>query len=84
MGGEIGVSSKQNSGSRFTVLLPLVLANKADLELKDQTVFMNPYSPPDSKGEKADEDEPVLPGLGDDSDDDISDLLKYCEEKLND
>ena len=84
MGGEIGVSSRQNNGSRFTVLIPLVLAEKADIELKNQTVFMNPYSPSTTKDGKENEEEALLPGLGDDDEDDISELLKYCEDKLND
>ena len=65
------------------MLIPLVLAKKADMELKDQTVFMNPYSPSTTKDSKEDE-EALLPGLGNDDDDDISELLKYCEDKLND
>jgi len=54
------------------------------MELKDQTVFMNPYSTSTTKDSKEDEEEALLPGLGNDDEDDISKLLKYCEDKLND
>ena len=89
MYGEIHVMSSPGIGSRFTFVIPLKTAEKADMELKDQAVFMNPYMndikaealPPaleklesSEKMEKSDNLEP---------DDDIMDLLKYCEDKLN-
>lgn len=89
MYGEIHVMSSPGIGSRFTFVIPLKTAEKADMELKDQAVFMNPYMndikaealPPAleklesfEKMEKSDNLEP---------DDDIMDLLKYCEDKLN-
>lgn len=107
MDGEIRVVSKPNVGSRFSFSIPLILAEKADTELKDQAVFLNPYrpgqkaapskpelpegeaalSPPklDSAAEPDGEgsEEPQAPAL-DLPDDDILELLKYCEEKLND
>lgn len=75
MGGDIRVTSKQNVGSRFTFFIPLELAEKADLEVKDQTVFVNPYF----SGDKV----APPPLLGEDDNDDIADLLKYCSEKLD-
>lgn len=89
MYGEIHVMSSPGIGSRFTFVIPLKTAEKADMELKDQAVFLNPYMndikaealPPaleklesSEKMEKSDNLEP---------DDDIIDLLKYCEDKLN-
>lgn len=83
MGGEIGVSSRQNSGSRFTVLIPLILADKADMELKDQTVFMNPYTSQSQSDNDSDRAENNLTMDSDENEDDIGALLKYCEDKLN-
>ena len=92
MDGEIHVVSKPGAGSRFTFTIPLVLADKADTELKDQSVFVNPYWERKKKPEQEagsiwpkaiqaaterDEIEDKSP------DDDILDLLKYCEDKLN-
>ena len=89
MYGEIHVMSSSGIGSRFTFVIPLKKAEKADMEMKDQAVFLNPYMndikaealPPaleklesSEKFEKSDSLEP---------DDDIMDLLKYCEDKLN-
>lgn len=73
MAGDISVTSKQNMGSRFTFIIPMELAEKADLEVKDQTVFVNPYL----TGEK-----PMVQLPEMDDNDDIADLLKYCNDKL--
>ena len=93
MDGEIHLVSKPGVGSRFTFTIPLVLADKADTELKDQSVFVNPYWEKKKKSGTAQEQENILPkelqvpvpeGNGaDEPDDDILDLLKYCEDKLN-
>lgn len=93
MDGEIHVASRPGTGSRFSFTIPLVLAEKADTELKDQSVFVNPYWDKKKKADKASSAESAcLPGLqaaADDTpgdgqpDDDILDLLKYCEDKLN-
>ena len=91
MYGEIHVMSRAGIGSRFTFVIPLERAEKADKELKDQSVFLNPYM---NRYEK--EAEPLPPALEklekhkktektviSQPDDDIMDLLKYCEDKLN-
>ena len=93
MDGEIHLVSKPGAGSRFTFTIPLVLAEKADTELKDQSVFVNPYWEKKKKSGSEPEAENTLPKelhvpvLDDDGneepDDDILDLLKYCEDKLN-
>ncbi len=104
MGGEISVISRPGEGSRFTFTIPLELAEKAETELKDQTVFMNPYKNkgagntdklaeeqkqlPDAedvaKGLEKSENKVQMPKLlSEEPDDDIMDLLKYCQEKLN-
>lgn len=70
MEGEIHVISSPNSGSRFSFSIPLIQAEKADLEIKDQSVLINPHI---SKAGIEDRTEP---------DEDILDLLKYCEDKL--
>ena len=44
MYGEIHVMSSPGVGSRFTFVIPLKKAEKADMELKDQSVFLNPYT----------------------------------------
>ena len=101
MGGEITVMSRPGEGSRFTFTIPLEVAEKAETELKDQTVFLNPYKQKaasdvaslekDSsqaekqaapKEEQPEADDALKPVLGA-PDDDIMDLLKYCEDKLN-
>ena len=75
----------------FTI--PLVLAEKADTELKDQSVFVNPYWDKKRKSGTEPEPENALPKElqvpvlektdAGEPDDDILDLLKYCEDKLN-
>ena len=72
---------------------PLVLAEKADTELKDQSVFVNPYWDKKRKSGTEPEPENALPKElqvpvlettdAGEPDDDILDLLKYCEDKLN-
>ena len=80
MYGEIHVMSSPGVGSRFTFVIPLKEAEKADMELKDQSVFLNPYMN-DIKAEALPPELEKLVSLG--PDDDIMDLLKYCEDKLN-
>ena len=100
MDGEVRVISRADAGSRFIVTIPLLLAEKADTELKDHAVYLNPYF---TEGDSYDAEkaskvlsgeageaaavsgstEPLLaPALGAEPDDDILDLLKYCEAKL--
>ena len=89
MYGEIHVMSSPGIGSRFTFVIPLKTAEKADMELKDQAVFMNPYMnyikaealPPAL--EKLESSEKMEKSISSEPDDDIMDLLKYCEDKLN-
>lgn len=94
MNGEIHVLSRAGEGSKFTFTIPLLLAEKADLELKEQAVFVNPYWEKKKQQEQdAPEEEPEetkqqvqipqLPAEGEQPDEDILDLLKYCEDKLN-
>lgn len=89
MYGEIHVMSSPGVGSRFTFVIPLKEAEKADMELKDQSVFLNPYMndikaealPPEL--EKLESSEKMEKSVSLGPDDDIMDLLKYCEDKLN-
>lgn len=89
MYGEIHVMSSPGVGSRFTFVIPLKKAEKADMELKDQSVFLNPYMndikaealPPEL--EKLESSEKMEKSVSLEPDDDIMDLLKYCEDKLN-
>ena len=89
MYGEIHVMSSPGVGSRFTFIIPLKEAEKADMELKDQSVFLNPYMndikaealPPEL--EKLESSEKMEKTVSLEPDDDIMDLLKYCEDKLN-
>lgn len=89
MYGEIHVMSSPGVGSRFTFVIPLKKAEKADMELKDQSVFLNPYMndikaealPPEL--EKLENSEKIEKSVSLEPDDDIMDLLKYCEDKLN-
>lgn len=89
MYGEIHVMSSPGIGSRFTFVIPLKKAEKADMELKDQSVFLNPYMndikaealPPEL--EKLESSEKMEKSVSLEPDDDIMDLLKYCEDKLN-
>lgn len=89
MYGEIHVMSSPGVGSRFTFVIPLKKAEKADMELKDQSVFLNPYMndikaealPPEL--EKLESSEKIEKSVSLEPDDDIMDLLKYCEDKLN-
>lgn len=69
MEGDIAVVSTLKKGSSFIFWIPLVLAEKADTEMKDRSVYVNPYS-----------DAPYIPP---EPDDDIMDLLKYCNDKLS-
>ena len=89
MYGEIHVMSSPGIGSRFTFVIPLKKAEKADMELKDQSVFLNPYMN-DIKAEalppaleKLESSEKIEKSVSLEPDDDIMDLLKYCEDKLN-
>lgn len=59
------------------------------MELKDQSVFLNPYMN-DVKAEalppvleKLESSEKFEKSTSSEPDDDIMDLLKYCEDKLN-
>ena len=88
MYGEIHVMSRPEIGSRFTFVIPLVKAEKADKELKDQAIFLNPYM--NRNGAKSEQRPPALEKHKESEkitnsqlDDDIMDLLKYCEDKLN-
>ena len=89
MYGEIHVMSSPGVGSRFTFVIPSKKAEKADMELKDQSVFLNPYMndikaedlPPEL--EKLESSEKIEKSVSLEPDDDIMDLLKYCEDKLN-
>lgn len=91
MYGEIHVMSRPEIGSRFTFAIPLVKAEKADKELKEQAVVLNPYM--NSNEAKSEQLPPILRKMekhekteknaNSQPDDDIMDLLKYCEDKLN-
>ena len=91
MYGEIHVMSRAGIGSRFTFVIPLTRAEKADKELKDQSVFLNPYmNSPEKEAEplppaleKLEKHEKTEKTVISQPDDDIMDLLKYCEDKLN-
>lgn len=98
MGGDITVVSKLGQGSSFIFWIPLLLAEKADVEMKDKSVYINPYkrtgliSVPPIKAEAppveedtAEDEEIDLSSIMaqvSEPDDDILDLLKYCNEKL--
>lgn len=91
MGGEIAVKSKLGSGSSFVFWIPLVEAEKADVEMKDKSVYINPYRPKNTLQENEDvsaEEQPEIPNVpsisDNEPDDDILDLLQYCNDKLND
>lgn len=97
MEGEVHVLSRPGAGSRFSFSIPLIAAEKADTEMAEQSVVLNPYLHKDSDTKqdvqhtqsavsKAADDSgailvPSVPNTGA-PDDDILDLLKYCEEKL--
>ena len=91
MYGEIHVMSRPGIGSRFTFAIPLLKAEKADKELKEQAVVLNPYM--NSNEAKSEKLPPILKKMekhektekiiNSQPDDDIMDLLKYCEDKLN-
>ncbi len=69
MGGEITVSSVPGKGSTFYFWIPCIEETGADEEIRDKTVFVNPAA--DQIVSQATEPE-----------DDILDLLQYCNEKL--
>ena len=85
MNGEIRVDSTPGKGSRFIFSIPLVLAQKADKELKDQTVFLNPHRPGCVENQNVFAMGDNLSGfvsVEDDDEADVLDLLKYCEDRL--
>lgn len=89
MEGEIHVLSRPGSGSRFSFIIPLLLAQKADPEVKDQSVILNPYwDAPDKNSSSndllAELHKPSAAANDEKPDEDILDLLKYCEDKMND
>ncbi len=75
MGGDIVVESKLGVGSQFIFRLPLRLADGAEHEMRDQTVFLNPLTAEQKIEAKKSEDSK-------EAQIDITDLLKYCNEKL--
>lgn len=77
MHGQVTVKSVPKCGSDFSFWIPLQIADGEAVELVDKTVYINPrYGgaplPP----------RPVKPELS--TVDDISELLAYCEQKLED
>lgn len=84
MGGDITVTSKLDQGSSFIFWIPLVLAEKADKEMKDRTVYMNPYKTLELHEVSLSENT-IERNTGiavSEPDNDILDLLKYCNDKL--
>ena len=73
MGGGIDLCSVPGRGSAFSFWLPLVVTTAAETPRGRQTVFMRP------EHDAAREEAPVMP---EDKEEDISDLLAYCEQKL--
>ena len=68
-----GLYSVPGRGSAFSFWLPLVVTTAAETPRGRQTVFMRP------EHDAAREEEPVIPEV---REEDISDLLAYCEQKL--
>lgn len=69
MGGEVRVESRQGKGSTFSFYIPCVFAEGMDEEIRDQNVFVNPRAGMELQNIE-------------ETDDDIADLLQYCEDKL--
>lgn len=83
MEGDITVVSKLKQGSSFIFWLPLVLAEKADIEMKDKTVYVNPYRNLDMSSNVSTQKMAEGPFVVPEPDEDIMDLLKYCNDKLS-